>query len=102
MIPAYGPRRHAPAAPAYRDPMKTPTDTGTALVTGASRGLGAVIARRLASDGHPVAVNYRSGAEAARALVADIRAAGGTAEAFGADVTDETSVTDLVAAVTSA
>ncbi|GAB2584129.1 SDR family oxidoreductase [Streptomyces capparidis] len=72
---------------------------GAALVTGASRGLGAVIARRLAADGHPVAVNYRSGAQAAEHLVAEIRAAGGTAEAFAADVTDETSVARLVAGV---
>ncbi|NEB79764.1 SDR family NAD(P)-dependent oxidoreductase, partial [Streptomyces sp. SID14478] len=44
--------------------------TGTALVTGASRGLGAVIARRLAAAGHPVAVVYRSDAAAAGAVVA--------------------------------
>ncbi|WP_411147120.1 SDR family NAD(P)-dependent oxidoreductase [Streptomyces sp. A30] len=62
---------------------------------------GAVIARRLAADGHPVAVNYWAGAEAARELVADIRAAGGTAEAFAADVTDEADVTDLVTDVTA-
>ncbi|MFI8191500.1 SDR family NAD(P)-dependent oxidoreductase [Streptomyces sp. NPDC085946] len=74
---------------------------GTALVTGASRGLGAVIARRLAADGHRVAVNYRSGAEQARGVVADIRAAGGTAQVFAADVTEEAAVTELVADVTS-
>ncbi|MEU6391000.1 SDR family oxidoreductase [Streptomyces sp. NPDC046939] len=73
---------------------------GTALITGSSRGLGAVIARRLADDGHPVAVVYRSGTEAADAVVADIRAKGGTAEAFAADVTDEAAVTRLVADVT--
>lgn len=37
-----------------------PVTHGAALVSGASRGLGAVIARRLAADGWPVAVNYRS------------------------------------------
>lgn len=71
-------------------------DTGTALVTGASRGLGAAIARRLGADGRPVAVNFRSGAAQAEAVVEQIRAAGGTADAFAADVTDEARVADLV------
>lgn len=69
------------------------------LVTGASRGLGAVIARRLASVGWAVAVNYRSDAAAAHGVVADIRGLGGTAQAYPADVTDEESVDDLVARV---
>ncbi|NGN64771.1 SDR family oxidoreductase [Streptomyces sp. A7024] len=73
---------------------------GIALVTGASRGLGAAIARRLGSDGWPVAVCYRSDAERARQVVEDIRAASGTAEAFAADVTDEDATNSLVAEVT--
>jgi 3-oxoacyl-[acyl-carrier protein] reductase len=71
---------------------------GTALVSGASRGLGAVIAGRLAADGWPVAVNYRSGRERDEAgqVVEDILARGGTAVAFAADVTDEAAVAALV------
>ncbi len=57
------------------------------------------MARLLAADGHAVAVCYRTGADAARAVVADIRASGGTAEEFAADVTDEAAVTALVADV---
>jgi 3-oxoacyl-[acyl-carrier protein] reductase len=73
--------------------------TGVALVTGASRGLGPHLARRLAADGRPVAVNYRSDQAGAFRVVDDIEAAGGRAAAFGADVTDEDQVRDLVAAV---
>ncbi|MEV4397146.1 SDR family oxidoreductase [Nonomuraea sp. NPDC049607] len=69
------------------------------LVTGASRGLGAVIARRLAADGLAVAVNYRSDRAGAEKVVAEIRAEGGAAEAFAGDVTDEGQTADLVARV---
>jgi 3-oxoacyl-[acyl-carrier protein] reductase len=71
-----------------------------ALVTGSSRGLGAAIARRLARDGLTVAVNSRRGDRQAQAVGRAIREAGGTAEAFCADVTDEQQVGELVAAIT--
>ena len=58
----------------------------TALITGASRGLGRAIALRLAADGVKVAVNYRKERELAETLVADIRARGGQAESIGGDV----------------
>jgi 3-oxoacyl-[acyl-carrier protein] reductase len=70
-----------------------------ALVTGSSRGLGAVIARRLARDGFAVAVNGLPGDEQVAAVSRAIRADGGTAEGFGADVTDERQVAGLAAAI---
>jgi 3-oxoacyl-[acyl-carrier protein] reductase len=79
--------------------MSTP---GVAVVTGASRGLGAAIALRLAADGRPVAVNYLRGREAADSVVERIRSAGGVAEAFGADVVDEDEVAALFAKVSEA
>jgi 3-oxoacyl-[acyl-carrier protein] reductase len=70
-----------------------------ALVTGSSRGLGAVIARRLAGDGLVVAVNGLHDDELA-AVVGSIRTVGGVAEPFPADVTDDEAVAALVEAVT--
>jgi 3-oxoacyl-[acyl-carrier protein] reductase len=70
-----------------------------ALVTGSSRGLGAAIVRRLGDDGLAVAVNGRRGGPA-HDVARSIRDAGGVAEAFDGDVTDEQQVAMLVAAIT--
>ncbi len=69
------------------------------LITGASRGIGAATARLAAAKGYAVCVNYRSDADAARAVVSDIRAKGGNAIAAAADVSEERQVTELFAAV---
>jgi len=67
-----------------------------ALVTGGARGLGAAISRVLAREGASVAINYSSSAEKAEGLAAEIRAGGGSAEAFGADVRDDDAVHAMV------
>jgi 3-oxoacyl-[acyl-carrier protein] reductase len=76
-------------------------DKKVAIVTGASRGIGAAIARRLAADGIAVAVNYVSRPEEADALVASIEANGGQARAVQADVADPAAVRRMFATVES-
>ena len=71
----------------------------TALVTGASRGIGAACAHALAARGAAVAVNYFKGREAALQVVETITAAGGRAVALPGDVRDAAQVQELFAAV---
>lgn len=66
-----------------------------AIVTGASRGIGAGIARRLAREGFAVAINYASSAKEADALVEELRASGGAAIAVKADVANADDVRHL-------
>ncbi|MDR5801458.1 SDR family oxidoreductase [Caballeronia sp. LZ001] len=70
-----------------------------AIVTGASRGIGAQIARRLAKEGFAVAVNYASSAKEADALVAELEAAGSRALAVKADVASADDVRRMFDAV---
>jgi 3-oxoacyl-[acyl-carrier protein] reductase len=73
-----------------------------AIVTGASKGIGAAIARDLAKEGASVVVNYASSSEGAEKVVADIAAAGGRALAVKADVAKASEIERLFAETKSA
>ncbi|MFW5329243.1 3-oxoacyl-ACP reductase FabG [Hydrogenophaga sp. ZJX-1] len=68
--------------------MTSSTKSRRALVTGGSGGIGAAICQRLAADGHHVIVHANRGLEKAQAIVAQIQADGGSAEAVAFDITD--------------
>jgi len=68
----------------------------TALVTGASTGIGAAVARAFAAHGMRVAVHYNSSADAASQVVTDITAAGGAAFAVKGDVRDSAAIRAIV------
>lgn len=74
----------------------------TAIVTGAGKGIGAAIARRLAQEGCTVTVNYARDEAAARQVVQDIEQAGGKAVAIQADVGDPASMATLFDAAEAA
>ena len=71
------------------------TQTKSAIVTGASRGIGIVVAKRLARDGFAIIVNYAGNLSQAQEVVAAIEAAGGQAVAVQADVANAADVEQL-------
>lgn len=78
------------------------TDAPAALVTGAGKRIGRAIAVTLAKAGYDIAVHYRGSAEAAQAVVEEVRALGRRAEGVQADLADETQVCGLVPAAAQA
>lgn len=70
----------------------TDTRSKTAIITGASRGIGAAIAQRLAADGFNIIINYSSSEKEAGSVVETIEAAGGKAIVVRADVSDAADV----------
>jgi 3-oxoacyl-[acyl-carrier protein] reductase len=80
---------------ALKEPLMDGSTRKIAIVTGASRGIGAAVARRLSSDGFNVVVNYMRRSEEAQALVDKLHSKGRRAIAVQADVSDSAAVKRL-------
>lgn len=76
-------------------------DPHIALVTGASRGIGAEVARQLGAAGSHVIVNYREKAKRADAVADEIRGTGGVATTMAADISDEAATAAMIAEIDS-
>src|ERR1700760_1192958 len=89
-------RRNVPACQSAMTPVGGSLMNQVAVITGASRGIGAATALVLAERGFRVVVNYRSSADEADDVVRTAQDAGGEAVAMRADVTDAGAVTAMI------